>query len=105
SIRTLSDQFGNSTYNALQINLQKQIGEVVFLGNYTFSKMLTNTDFGQDSFGSGDYQHPDLRDKEGKLLSASDRPQVVNLSWVYQLPFGKGKRFLAKPGGVLNQIV
>ena len=37
-----------------------------------------------------------------KRLAGFDTPHNLVLSWGYELPFGKGKRFLTDAGGVAN---
>ena len=107
SVSKLSDQWGNSAYNALQVNVQKHFGSLTMLANYTFSKWLTDGNYyGYLGYGGANsYQHPDLKNSEAKQLSSLNRPQVVNLSWVYQLPIGRGKRFLGNSGGLEDRIV
>jgi hypothetical protein len=107
SVSKLSDQWGNSAYNALQINVQRHFGSLTMLANYTYSKWLSDgTYVGYLGYGGANtYQNPYLKNSEAKQLSALNRPQVVNLSWVYELPVGKGKRFLGNSGGIEDRIV
>jgi hypothetical protein len=49
-------------------------------------------------------QHPDLRDSSKQLLD-KDRPQMLNISWAYELPFGAGRRYLSSASGFVNQVV
>jgi hypothetical protein len=106
-LSALSDQWGNSAYNALEFNLQKHFGSLTMLANYTISKWLTDGNYvGFLGYGGANaFQHPDFRNKEAKQLSSLDRPQVLNLSWVYDLPVGKGKHYLAHTNGVVDRIV
>lgn len=106
SLATLSDQFGNSTYHSLQVNLQRHFGALTMLANYTISKWLITGNYaGFVAFGSANFQHPDLRNHEGKQISSLDQPQVLNLSWVYDLPFGTRKHFLKGSNRALNLAV
>ena len=83
------------------------------MGNYTISKQLGNVFFGgAGGFGQNYFQHPDLRNSAKSICcgipsenNAGDRPQVLDLSWVWNLPFGSGKRYLGGARGVLNQVV
>lgn len=86
---------GDSSYNALQVSLQKRFtGGLSFLFNYTWSKSL---DIGGTGNGIA-FTDPtpiqniyNIRDEWS--LSTSDVPHVVKLSGVYELPFGKRKKF------------
>jgi len=106
NIPVLGAQIGASTYHALQANFQKRLGQgFTFLVAYTNSKQLTNVDFpGFTGFGTTVTQHPSVR-STAKTLLAKDRPQILNISWAYDLPFGSGKRYLGGARGVANQIV
>jgi Carboxypeptidase regulatory-like domain len=107
---TMSDPFGNYTYHALQVALQKRFSQgLTMLVNYTWSKTLTNADseYPSQSNWNGNGNSGALNTynlKVEKGLSQYDIPQRVILSYSYQLPFGKGKAF-AKTGGVVNAVV
>jgi hypothetical protein len=107
SVSKLSDQWGNSAYNALQINVQRHFGSLTMLANYTVSKWLSDgTYYGYLGYGGANsYQHPDFKNSEAKQLASLDRPQVVNLSWVYPLPVGKGQRFLGNSGEIEDRVL
>ncbi|HEV2348302.1 MAG TPA: TonB-dependent receptor [Terriglobia bacterium] len=100
---------GNSNYNGLQTTLEKRYANGLnFLANYTWSHCRgdagdeLNGGIGEGSrapglpgFGiQGDYQNCDYN-----IFS------VFHYSGGYQLPFGKGKHFLANSSGVANQII
>lgn len=72
---------GNSTYNSLQISLNKRLSRgLTFMVNYTFSKEL------DDLAGVRDPNKDFLE----KAPGAIDRPNVASATFVYQLPFGSG---------------
>ncbi len=87
---------GDSSYNALQLSLQRRFtGGLSFLASYTWSKAM---DIGGTGNGIA-FTNPtpiqniyNIRDEWS--LSTSDVPHVFKLSGVYELPFGKQKRFL-----------
>ncbi|HEY1803412.1 MAG TPA: carboxypeptidase regulatory-like domain-containing protein, partial [Terracidiphilus sp.] len=107
---TMSMPFGVYTYEALQAQAQKRLSAgLTLLANYTWSKTLTNADseFPSQSGWVGNGTSGALNTynlKVEKALSEYDTPQRVVLSYTYQLPFGKGKRF-ANQGSVVNGIV
>jgi len=104
-IPMIGAQAGSSNYHALQVNFQKRVGDLAFLAAYTWSKQITNTNFaGFNGGGDSVFQHPDLRDVSRQLLS-KDRTQIFNLSWAYDLPFGRGKAFLSGSSPFVNQLV
>jgi hypothetical protein len=90
-------------YNSLQVELRRRFAGGLYLNaNYTFEKELTN---GQ---GTGQTRVEALLDNAQPSLEVSradyDQTQVFNLSAIYELPFGKGKRFL-NSGGWMNRLI
>ena len=87
---------GNSTFHALQFNVRRAFSDGFLLtSNYMWSHSIND-----GSIGGGDsdtVQNSFCRacDKAG---SDYDIRQLFNVSTVYQLPFGAGKRFLKSPG-------
>lgn len=106
---TMSDPFGVYTYHALQVQMQKRISAgLTLLANYTWSKTLTNADseYPSQSAWNGNGNSGALNTynlKVEKGLSQFDTPQRLVLSYTYDLPFGKGKRY-ANQGGVVNAL-
>jgi hypothetical protein len=73
---------GNTNYNALQMSIRQRTAHGLdFMINYTYSKSI-------DDVGTfRQYDNPRL----DRSLSTTDQPQNLNMSGVYQLPFGKGR--------------
>jgi hypothetical protein len=94
------DRSGNSTYHAMQLQLNKRVSEgLTFLVSYTVSKNITDADsagpgvsgfIGTNSFiGENSYNR-----KTEKAVSQLDTPQSLVASFFYELPAGHGKRFM-----------
>lgn len=84
-------------YNSLQIELRKRFSQgLYFQGNYTYAKNLTNAiGTGQTLFEPRlDNNRPELEYARADF----DIRHVFNLNGIYQLPFGRGKRFLDSGG-------
>jgi hypothetical protein len=99
----------NSIYHALQFRAEKRFSHgLEFLATYTFSKSiddasLTSTNSGYlGSFAS--LQNPNNPAGE-RSLSSFDIPQVLQLSYTYELPIGRGKFIGGNLHPVLNAIV
>jgi trimeric autotransporter adhesin len=97
---------GKSFYNSLTVKAQKRMTQgLSFLTSYTFSKMLDNV-FGQSNYyagvASGALNTYNLAGEYG--LSSFDTPHRFNISGSYELPFGKGKKFL-NDSGLLDRVV
>ena len=112
NVTNVLSQWGNSGYNALQVNVQRQFGSFVFLGNFTASKQLCNVTFGGSTGPPfNNLQYPTQRNNIRSLCGipsesqSGDKPKFVNLSYVWNIPVGSGKRYLGGAKGVLNQVV
>lgn len=99
---------GQSSYNALQVSLRRRFRHgLSLMASYTWSKTLTDADAALPFFatlhGGGSAQNPfDLKGE--KAISNQDVPHTLVLSYVYDLPVGKGKRFVNK-GGAIDRLV
>lgn len=84
------DRLGHSTYHSMQIKLSKRYSSgITIQGSYVLSKMLTDADSG----GGTPLDHYN-RTLE-KSIASYDQTHVVKINYVYELPFGKGRRYLA----------
>ena len=104
---SLARTIGNSYYHSLQTTLEKRFSRGLnFLATYTYSK--TRTDAG-DLLNGGSTQGFRAPDVPGVGihydygLASFDIRQVFHLSGGYELPFGKGKRFL-NGGGASDKV-
>jgi hypothetical protein len=91
-------------YNALQTEIRRRFsGGLTFQANYTFQKSLT------DSPGTGQTRFEPLVDNAQPNLeyaiADTDTTHVFNLNMIYELPFGKGKRFAGGSNGVVDRIL
>ncbi len=104
------DRTGNSTYNAMQLQVNKRFAQgLSFLVSYTVSKNITDADsagpgvsgfIGTNSFiGENSYNR-----KAEKAVSQLDTPQSLVASFFYELPVGRGKRYL-NSGGMKDRVV
>jgi hypothetical protein len=87
---------GNSTFEALQLNLRRAFQNGVLLSaNYMWSHSIND-----DSIGGGESDTPQDSFCRAcdKASSDDDVRHMFNLSAVYQLPFGAGRRYLTVPG-------
>jgi len=92
---TYQDSNGDNNYNALQIDLKQQYSHGVLLGaNYTWSHALG--DIQNETDQAAGYTWYTIRNARLNYgPSPFDRRHVFNAYWTYDLPFGKGRRFLS----------
>lgn len=96
---------GMQRYNALQLEVRRRLSAgLYFQANYTFQKIMTDvTDDGINQTRVAPYL--DNNNKHLDYARASfDTAQFFNFNAIYELPFGKGKRFLNE-GTWLNRLV
>ena len=67
-----------------------------FLVAYTLSKTMSNTDTGFSTFNFG--SENGFNQKAEWSIARNDQTHLLNISGVYELPIGPGKRFLNKSG-------
>jgi hypothetical protein len=96
-----------SMYHSLQVTVRRRFaGAGSLLVAYTNSKLISNTDTLTSWLETGVGQIQDNNNLAGeRSLSSQDVPQRMVVSYVLDLPFGQGKRFLSGSNGVLNQFV
>ncbi|HLV87947.1 MAG TPA: carboxypeptidase regulatory-like domain-containing protein [Candidatus Sulfotelmatobacter sp.] len=95
-----------SIYHSLQITARRRFssaGSLVIA--YTNSKLISNTDTLTSWLESSVGALQDNNNLRGeRSLSSQDVPQRVAISYVLDLPFGQGKKFLSNIGGAWNKI-
>ncbi|HLH05211.1 MAG TPA: TonB-dependent receptor [Bryobacteraceae bacterium] len=98
---SFDENVGNSSYNALQVKLQKSLSfGLNFLASYTWSKSLDIQSEGQSGSIETIY---DLRRDWGP--SDFNRSHLFVFSGIYQLPFGKGKAHLANANAFTTTLL
>jgi len=98
---SFDDNVGNSSYNGLQVKLQKSLSfGLNFLASYTWSKSLDIQSEGQS--GSIETIYDRSRDWGP---SDYNRTHLFVFSGIYQLPFGKGKPYLANGNAFARTIL
>jgi hypothetical protein len=96
----------NSNYNSLQVSLEKRISHgLMFQAAYTYSHAQDEASSASlGSLGNGDF-----RDQRFPMLEYGNSDFDVRhrfvISYSYDLPFGRGKRFAGNASGVVNQII
>ena len=125
---------GMSDYNGLDVRLKKRLsGGLTFLVAYTFSKKIYNASVeqlasqlfdtialsrtgiiggragvtssvgGTGGINGGGYQDPDNRNAD-RSIGYDDIPNMFNVAFSYELPVGKNRTFLNRPGP-LNAVL
>ena len=99
------DKTGHSTYHALVAKMNyRASGGLSLQWNYSFSKVMTNSDnFRTDITGSAITSLDAGNLSLEKSIGSFNQTHNLKLSTVYELPFGKGRRWLSH--SVLGQVI
>jgi hypothetical protein len=100
---------GNSSYQALQAKVEKRFSAGgTLLGTYTFSKIISDvetlTSWLDSGTGVGGIQNW-YNMKSEYALSSFDSRSRFTVSYVVDLPFGKGKKLLPDVHGVADKLI
>jgi hypothetical protein len=106
-----SDTTGHSTYHAVSISAEHRYASGLwFSTSYTFSKLISNVQGENPSLGTfigaGDIFTQNGYDRNAdKAVSVSDVPHHVVLAYSYDLPVGKGRRYLTNANAITEGIL
>ena len=103
---------GNSNYNGLQLSLRHAMaGGLQFDFNYSFSKSI---DVGSNAERVNGFESGGLAFNSQvinafspnlwRAVSDFDTTHQINANWVWDLPFGRGRRFGSSSGRLVNGI-
>lgn len=100
---------GQSTYEALEARLERRFyNGLNLMVSYTRSKTLTDADVIQPYWSTlqngGAVQDPENLRGE-KAVSSEDLPNNFVVSYIYDLPIGRGKHFFGNSKGVVNTLI
>ncbi|MBM3738236.1 MAG: TonB-dependent receptor [Acidobacteria bacterium] len=95
------DKSGHSSYHAMVIKADRRFSrDLTFQWSYVLSKLITDSDtyFANDNSATDHYNR-----RLEKSIGDYDRTHVLKFATIYNLPAGKGQRFLNS--GPLSQIL
>jgi len=103
-----------STYHALELKLERRFARgVSYMVGYTFAKSLDTRSFdpaftviGTGNAQSGSSTPFDIYNRKlNYARSDFDRTHAVQATWLYELPFGRGRRIGGNANGVVDRII
>ena len=109
-ISETQDPAGGSHYNALDVNYTHRVSQgLTLLASYTFSKFIDNVGGPENWASASSNFSENIRNVYNlaaeKSVDATDTPHSFVLSYVYELPVGRGRKFGSGMNGVVNAIV
>jgi hypothetical protein len=95
------DKSGHSSYHAMVLKVERRFTDgLTFQWNYTFSKLLTDS----DSYDGSTTSQDQYNRRAEKSIGRYDQTHALKLSTIYELPFGKGRKWMNK-GGLVNAVL
>ncbi|MGH9852979.1 MAG: hypothetical protein ACREBD_24340, partial [Blastocatellia bacterium] len=101
NIEQVFANFGVSHYDSLQVQVTRHLTKgLSVLGAYTWSKAIfTGSQSAIDAAGSQDVYDRRLE----RTIAGFNIPHFVKLTWIYDLPLGKGRKWLTS--GILSHAI
>ena len=98
------DNSANSWYDSFQIEFRRRLSQGLLVQtSYVFSNSQSDA-YASSSFAQSNFRT--LRDHGlNKTKSPYDVTHAFKLNWLYELPFGRGQRFLNNANGWVDAIV
>jgi hypothetical protein len=96
------------SYNSLQIQVQKRFHQGgSILASYTWSKNIGNFDSSAGWLEASQLANVQNNNnlQQERAVSGFDVPHRLLVSYSYDLPFGKGRRFLSGVSGVSDKLI
>jgi hypothetical protein len=94
------DKSGHSAYHAIVIKAERRFSAgLTFQWNYTLSKIMTDSDTYFTGAAAQDHYNRSLE----KSIGQFDQTHILKLSTLYELPFGRGRRWLRE--GIASHII
>ncbi|MBW2010353.1 MAG: TonB-dependent receptor [Deltaproteobacteria bacterium] len=92
---SVTDYLGYSWYHSLQVGATKRFSSgLTIQTNWTWSKYMQATSFLNPTDAMPEH-----------VISGNDRPHRVTLSWVWELPFGRGHPLASGVTGLPSQLI
>ena len=97
-----------SNYHSLQVELRRRFsGGLMFQADYTFSKAMTDSPDAAGNLSQSTLENfRTFRDKSlDYTRSRDDQTHRFVINGIYDLPFGRGRRYLDGTNGFVNQVI
>jgi hypothetical protein len=106
SVTVIAEANRDSSYDALQAKMEKRFrgGGTVLVG-YTFSKAIANTDTQTGWLDTAGTTQDNNNLRGERSVISGDVPQRLTISYVLDLPIGKGQRYWNNFNGVAAKFV
>ncbi len=101
----VTEPWGNATYESVQAQLERRMsGGLLLLASYAYGKTLTDVPNSTGDKGGTTAQNPYCLNSCEKGDPTYDLRQRFTANVVYELPFGRGRRWMTR-GGVADALL
>jgi hypothetical protein len=102
-LRARNENQGSSIYHGFQLKAEHRFSRGMWaLLTYTNSKLITDADAQESTYNAAVFSP--FEKFRNRSLAIEDAPQVLNIAYNYELPFGRGKRWLSA-GGISDALL
>lgn len=97
---------GHSTFHALETSFEHRFNKGLFmLVSYSFAKLISGSN-GEDANRTSDGAVQNQYNRRlDKAVANQDTPHNLRVSYVYELPFGKGRKWMTKAHPVAQGVL
>lgn len=98
----------NSNYNSLQAQLTRKMSHgLSFLAGYTWAKQITNNEGEEAAYANwpANLGQNDNQQGEERARGVNDARQRFVFSSMFELPFGRGKKWASNSGRLVNGLI
>ncbi len=102
---TFLESRGGSTFHSMQVRFQQRLhAGISALASYTWAKSLDDTSTFFSSSGDPNFPQDSFNVGAEKGRSNFDVRQRLSVSYFFEVPFGRGRRFLANAGWISSLL-
>jgi hypothetical protein len=107
SVMTMANHGNSSTYHSVQFTVEKRYSRgISALFSYTGGKLIDESYSSAGSSGeTGDFRYGRINRRVDRAIDQNDVSQRAVASGVFELPFGKGRRFAGDAPAALDAII
>jgi hypothetical protein len=107
SVMTMANHGNSSTYHSLQFTVEKRYSRgISALFSYTGGKLIDESYSSAGSSGeTGDFRYGRINRRIDRAIDQNDVSQRAVASGVFELPFGKGRRYASDSPAVLDALI
>lgn len=105
-VSTLANHGNNSTYHSIQFTVEKRYSKgISALFSYTGAKLIDESFSSAGSANPGEFRIGRLNRKLDRAIDQNDISQRIVGSGVFELPFGKGKKWASDVPAAVDSVV